>query len=262
MRPQNAPSITVPTNTPGPEGLAWPSNSPSMNKAASSTSIRTCRCCGRSAITCSSPAPSSAAAWRCAAPAPCTSMASRRARASRRCRRSQGRQCHDHRGPRDAGRQGGAGRLDRPRRAAVRLLPERPDHVGRGAAGDEPEAERCRHRRRPWRATSAAARPTCASATPSTRPRTRSPRTPSRLNADKERTCTCVTSTDATAWPAGALAIGAHAPAVPEADDARRLGAHPRHTPARLRPGVRDGCGRRRYPRCRCPSCASTRTTR
>ena len=46
MRPQNAPSITVPTNTPGPEGLAWPSNSPSMNKAASSTSIRRCRSSG------------------------------------------------------------------------------------------------------------------------------------------------------------------------------------------------------------------------
>ncbi len=35
-----------------------------------------------------SPAPSTAAAWRCAAPAPCISTASRRVRAARHCRRS------------------------------------------------------------------------------------------------------------------------------------------------------------------------------
>ena len=43
--------------------------------------------------------------------------------------------------------QGAAG-LDRPRRAAMRLLPERHDHGGRGAAQGEAEADRRRHRRR------------------------------------------------------------------------------------------------------------------
>ncbi len=37
---------------------------------------------------------------------------------------------------------GRAGRLGRARRAAVRLLPVRPDHVRRGAAGDECLADR------------------------------------------------------------------------------------------------------------------------
>ena len=35
------------------------------------------------------------------------------------------------------------------RRAAVRLLPGRPDHGGGGAAQEEAQAHRCRHRRRP-----------------------------------------------------------------------------------------------------------------
>ena len=35
------------------------------------------------------------------------------------------------------------------RRAAVRLLPGRPDHDGGGPAQEEAEAHRCRHRRRP-----------------------------------------------------------------------------------------------------------------
>ena len=49
---------------------------------------------------------------------------------------------------RHARRQGRAGRLDRARRAAVRLLPVGPDHERQRAAGDEPEADRRRHRRR------------------------------------------------------------------------------------------------------------------
>ena len=40
----------------------------------------------------------------------------------------------------------GAARLGRARRGAVRLLPVRPDHVGRGAAGEGPGADRRRHR--------------------------------------------------------------------------------------------------------------------
>ena len=41
----------------------------------------------------------------------------------------------------------GAEGLDRPRRAAVRLLPDRHDHGGRGAAQEQAEADRRRHRR-------------------------------------------------------------------------------------------------------------------
>ena len=45
-------------------------------------------------------------------------------------------------------RQGGAGRLDQPRCAAMRLLPVGPDHERLRAAGREEEAHRCGHRRR------------------------------------------------------------------------------------------------------------------
>ena len=67
-------------------------------EATRSTSIRTRRCSGSSATRSASPAPSSAAAWRCAAPARCTSTA----RPTRSCvtpvcrgRRQEG---HDDRG--------------------------------------------------------------------------------------------------------------------------------------------------------------------
>ena len=58
--------------------------------------------------------------------------------------------------------QGAAG-LDRQRRAAMRLLPERDDHGGRRAAQGQPEAERRRYRQRhhqhlPLRHLSAGAR--------------------------------------------------------------------------------------------------------
>src|SRR3984893_16799127 len=55
---------------------------------------------------------------------------------------------HDDRGDRrdGGGRQDPEG-LARPRGRAVRLLPVGPDHVGFGAAGEQPASERCRHRR-------------------------------------------------------------------------------------------------------------------
>ena len=48
----------------------------------------------------------------------------------------------------DTGRQGGPDGLDRGERAAVRLLPVGPDHVGHGPLEAHPEAHRCRHRQR------------------------------------------------------------------------------------------------------------------
>src|SRR5688572_28675432 len=57
----------------------------------------------------------------------------------------------DRRRRRNAGRQEGAGRLGRDRRAAVRLLPARPDHDRERAARIESEAERCGHRQRDGR---------------------------------------------------------------------------------------------------------------
>ena len=57
------------------------------------------------------------------------------------------REDHHHRGPGRAAP--GAGGLGQARRAAVRLLPVGPDHVGGGPAGANAEADRRRHRRRP-----------------------------------------------------------------------------------------------------------------
>ena len=59
-----------------------------------------------------------------------------------------GQEDHHHRGPRRQrhAAQGAAG-LDRPRRAAMRLLPERHDHGGGGAAQGQAEADRRRYRR-------------------------------------------------------------------------------------------------------------------
>ena len=63
----------------------------------------------------------------------------------RRCRRR--RHHHDRRAV-GQGRQNGADRLGRIRRAAMRLLPVRPDHVGLGASDGNAEAHRPRHRLR------------------------------------------------------------------------------------------------------------------
>ena len=60
--------------------------------------------------------------------------------------------------------------LGRGRRGAVRLLPERPDHVGRRAAGAERRNPPMPTSTRRWPATCAAAAPTRASARPSTGP--------------------------------------------------------------------------------------------
>jgi len=62
-----------------------------------------------------------------------------------------------------------AGRMDRTRRSAMRLLSERAGHVGGGTVGGQSEAERCGYRCRDGRQTSAAAPRTCASAPPSIR---------------------------------------------------------------------------------------------
>ena len=74
----------------------------------------------------------------------------------------------------DAGRQEDPAGLARPRSRPVRLLPVRPDHVGRGAAREQSRTDRRRHRRGDVAATSAAAAPMCASARRSSR-RPRSP---------------------------------------------------------------------------------------
>ena len=97
-----------------------------------------------------SPAPSSAAAWRSAAPARCTSTARPRAAACCRSPRSRARRSPPSRtSAAEAGGQGRAGGVDRRERAAVRLLPVGPDHERRGAAGSRTrQAHRCRHRRR------------------------------------------------------------------------------------------------------------------
>ena len=60
-------------------------------------------------------------------------------------------------------------------RAAVRLLPVRPDHVRRGAVGAQPRSPRMRTSMPPWRVISAAAAPISASAPPFTAPRNLSP---------------------------------------------------------------------------------------
>src|SRR5437660_627841 len=60
--------------------------------------------------------------------------------------RRRGRQDHHHRGPLVRSQPSGAEGLDRARRAAVRLLPVGPDHVGGGAARAHPATLGCRHR--------------------------------------------------------------------------------------------------------------------
>ena len=54
---------------------------------------------------------------------------------------------HDHRGPEPGQRPSGAAGLDRASGAAMRLLPVRPDHAGRGVAFEEPEPHRAADRR-------------------------------------------------------------------------------------------------------------------
>ena len=79
---------------------------------------------------------------------------------------------HDHRGDRsDAGGQEDPGGVARARRAAVRLLPVRPDHVGERAARRASRSRATRTSTTRWRATSAAAAPIRASAPRSSRPR-------------------------------------------------------------------------------------------
>ena len=62
------------------------------------------------------------------------------------CRPPAGNADHDDRRAVDRRLASAAAGLDGARRAAVRLLPGRPDHVGRGAARHEAEADRRRHR--------------------------------------------------------------------------------------------------------------------
>ena len=82
----------------------------------------------------------------------------------RRSRRAAGAPHHDDRRALDRRHASAAAGVAGDRRAAVRLLPGWPDHVGRGAARDDAEADRRRHRRARWAATSAGAAPTSASA--------------------------------------------------------------------------------------------------
>src|SRR5688572_11033874 len=64
-------------------------------------------------------------------------------------RRRGGEADNDHRGRRRHARgQGRAVLVGETRRRAMRLLPVRPDHVGRRAAGEKPEADRLGHRSR------------------------------------------------------------------------------------------------------------------
>ena len=77
---------------------------------------------------------------------------------------------HHHRGPVGRPQSRRAEGLDRARRAAVRLLPVGPDHVGGGAAARTNPQPTTPTSTRPWRATSAAAAPTRGSARPSIAP--------------------------------------------------------------------------------------------
>ena len=78
-----------------------------------------------------------------------TSTASRRARARRRCpRSSRASRSRPSRASRRSEGKARAGRVGEARRAAVRLLPVGPDHVGHGAAREEQAADRRGHRRR------------------------------------------------------------------------------------------------------------------
>ena len=90
---------------------------------------------------------------------------------SRPARRSARRSPPSKASPERRAAQGAAG-LDRPRRAAMRLLPERHDHGGGGAAEEQAEADRRRHRRA-RSPISAAAAPSSRSARRSTPRRTR-----------------------------------------------------------------------------------------
>ena len=85
--------------------------------------------------------------------------------AGRRARRQA--RHHDRRPGRRPERASAAGGLAGAQRAAVRLLPERPDHAGRGAAGNDAKAHRRATSTRTWPATSAAAAPISAFAQPS-----------------------------------------------------------------------------------------------
>ena len=78
---------------------------------------------------------------------------------------------HHHRGPFAGPQPPGPAGLDRGGRAAVRLLPVRPDHDRRRAAGQNGAAHRRRYRRSHAATTSAAAAPIRPSAAPSTWPR-------------------------------------------------------------------------------------------
>ena len=117
----------------------------STGRTPRSTSPPTCRCSGCCATFWTSRAPSSAAASASAARARCTWTARRSGPV--RCR-SPRRGCtdHDHRRPLGRRVPSRAARLGGARRAAMRLLPGRPDHVGGGAAGAQPEPDRRRHR--------------------------------------------------------------------------------------------------------------------
>ena len=85
-----------------------------------------------------------------------------------RCGRPRG---HHHRRPSSHRRSCGAEGLAPGQRPAMRLLPGRPDHAGRGAARRKiPNPPTIRYARR-WRAISAAAAVTSASKTPSISPR-------------------------------------------------------------------------------------------
>ena len=74
---------------------------------------------------------------------------------------------HHHRGPERQGRSSAAEGLGGVQRAAVRLLPERPDHAGGGAAQGKAEADRPGDRRRHAGTISAAAAPISVFARPS-----------------------------------------------------------------------------------------------
>ena len=76
----------------------------------------------------------------CAAPAPCTSTARRCAPARPRCPRSRARRSRPSRACRRRAASAAEG-LGRRAGAAMRLLPVRPDHAGRRAAGEEQEAD-------------------------------------------------------------------------------------------------------------------------
>ena len=203
-------------------------------------SIPTRRSCGFCATRSASRAPNTAAASPSAAPARCTWTAARAAPASRRSELVEDADITTIEGHRGAGSGGRAGGLDRSRRAAMRLLPVRPDHVGGGALADEPEADRRRHRRRHGRQHLPL--------------RHLSPHPPGDPRRRDE---------------AGGLSHdrAAHSPQPPRLPGRRRgpyhrrppAAARPRRTAAAVIPGVPAGAGARDSRPT--PSCASRRTT-